>query len=191
MKHTTFQTQIYILPKAAMPKIYANFEYIPLLPFDPELLAHLFFKPPARWKKHLLYSILSPSFCLIATNSCGGVAAVTRVFQRADDKSYFRQVLFYFITYSSPVWYLNQAFHLTTHLLFQFLFTTYNFSLDFSIAAQLVIMKKISQLSWDASGWHLNWMIIFSQLNVSQSYSSAQKIICLFFFLSCCLIFFF
>ena len=40
-----------ILPKAAMPKIYANFEYIPLLPFDPELLAHLFFKPPATMKK--------------------------------------------------------------------------------------------------------------------------------------------
>jgi hypothetical protein len=91
-----------ILPKTAMPKIYANFEYIPLLPFDPELLAHLFFKPPATMKKApaLFHSLTK---FLLDTNSCGGVAAVTRVFQRADDKSYFRQVLFYFITYSSPV----------------------------------------------------------------------------------------
>ena len=62
--------------------------------------------------------------------------------------------------------------------------------MDFSIAAKLVIMKKISQLSWDASGLHLNWTVIFSQLNVSQSYSSAQKIVCLFLFFSCLIYFF-
>ena len=65
-----------ILLKAAMPKIYVNFEYIPLLPFDPELLAHLFYKPPATMKKApaLFHSLTK---FLLDTNSCGGVAAVT------------------------------------------------------------------------------------------------------------------
>ena len=97
MKHTTFQTQI-LFQKLQCLKFMWTLSTYPCCLLTPSCslicsLNHLLHE-----KSLALFHSLTKF--LLDTNSCGGVAAVTRVFQRADDKSYFRQVLFYFITYS-------------------------------------------------------------------------------------------